>query len=82
MNFYHGWSRITPITRNGQRVGQRVWRDQEEGVRENFGRDLLESILRLGAHRGANDGWRPRVRKTSREGTVSLLVEIKDDVKR
>ena len=34
------------------------------------------------ANGGANDGWRPRVRKIARDGTVSLLVEIKEEVKR
>jgi hypothetical protein len=34
------------------------------------------------ANGGANDGWRPRVRKLARDGTVSLLVEIKEEVKR
>jgi len=34
------------------------------------------------ANGGANDGWRPRVRKIARDGTVSLLVEIRDEVRR
>ena len=34
------------------------------------------------ANGGANDGWRPRVRKVTRDGTVSLLVEIKEEVNR
>jgi hypothetical protein len=34
------------------------------------------------ANGGANDGWRPRVRKIAHDGTVSLLVEIKEEVKR
>ena len=34
------------------------------------------------ANGGANDGWRPRVRKIKRDGTVSLIVEIKEEVKR
>jgi sugar lactone lactonase YvrE len=34
------------------------------------------------ANGGANDGWRPRVRKITRDGTVTLLMEIKEEVKR
>jgi hypothetical protein len=34
------------------------------------------------ANGGANDGWRPRMRKITRDGTISLLVEIKEEVKR
>ena len=34
------------------------------------------------ANGGAGDGWRPRVRKLARDGTVSLLVEIKEEVMR
>jgi hypothetical protein len=34
------------------------------------------------ANGGADDGWRPRVRKLARDGTVSLLVEIKEEVRR
>lgn len=34
------------------------------------------------ANGGAIDGWRPRVRKIAPDGTVSLLVEIKEDVRR
>lgn len=30
------------------------------------------------ANGGANDGWRPRVRKLARDGTISLLAEIKE----
>ena len=34
------------------------------------------------ANGGAGDGWHPRVRKIARNGTVSLLVEIKEEVRR
>jgi hypothetical protein len=34
------------------------------------------------ANGGANDGWRPRVRKLARDGKISLLAEIKDDLRR
>jgi hypothetical protein len=77
-----GCRRVVRITNAGQATSvlrsEKPWNPTDVAL---HGADLF--VLEwTNANGGANDGWRPRVRKLAHDGTISLLAEIKDDLRR